>query len=96
MNKHSDTGNTFLVEQVDIINFLLEMEEDFGIIKIDAEGAEVPILERLLDHDTLANKIHYVFAETHERIFPELSARYLALRNKCDESLRPHVNLNWP
>ena len=67
---------------------------DIGIVKIDAEGAEVPILESILGNKSLANRIGYIFAELHEALFPELSARYNALRDRCNAL--PHVNLNWP
>ncbi|MCY4259910.1 MAG: FkbM family methyltransferase, partial [Rhodobacteraceae bacterium] len=92
-SQYSDSDNSFLVKQVDIVEFLMEMG-DIGIVKIDAEGAEVPILESILGNKSLANRIGYIFAELHEALFPELSARYNALRDRCNAL--PHVNLNWP
>ncbi len=54
------------------------------------EGAEVPILESLLDGG-LIDRADWVFAETHERIIPGLAERTIALRRRvAHDAFAPH------
>ena len=72
----SDIDNYIEVNQICIKNIILNIEQEIGILKIDAEGAEVPILEMILDNCALMSKIRYIFVETHERLYPKMRERY--------------------
>jgi FkbM family methyltransferase len=82
------------VEQIDLIAFITALSRRVAILKMDIEGSEVPILERLLD-TRLINRIGSVFVETHERIFPELATRTLALRQRIKRDGIRHITLEW-
>ena len=89
-----DPHNKIEVQQIDVIRFMLDLDRDIDIIKMDIEGAEVPILESLLN-SSIAERIHYIFVETHEFKVPGLLERTDALRKKISKMKRPMIYLNW-
>lgn len=93
--RHTDRENIVEVSQIDIVAFLFDLNSEIGVIKIDAEGAEVQILEGILGNQTLLGRIHYIFAETHEWLFPEFSSRYKNLRERAAKLEKPSIDLNW-
>jgi FkbM family methyltransferase len=82
------------VEQIDLAEFIGTLPQRVAVLKMDIEGAEVPVLERLLDTG-LINRIGYVFAETHGHIIPELAERTEAIRNRIVADRLRHVTLDW-
>jgi FkbM family methyltransferase len=88
------SSNSIAVEQIDLVEFIASLPQRVAVLKMDIEGAEVPLLERLLDSG-LIHRIGYLFAETHGHIIPELAERTNALRGRiATEGLR-HVTLDW-
>ena len=83
------------VRQIDFIRYLEDLDEDIGILKIDIEGAEVDLLEILFDRPKILERIHYIFAETHETRIPGHEPRVEALREKAQRMERPRINLHW-
>lgn len=83
------------VRQVDFLRYLENLDDDIWILKIDIEGAEVRLLEALLDRSDLMGRIGHIFAETHERWIPDHEARVKALRARASKSERPYINLDW-
>lgn len=83
------------VEVVDIIAFIEGLDRDVRLIKMDIEGAEWAIMNRLIDHPVL-QRIDCIFVETHERIDP---AKYVpmfdALQARAEAMTRPYINLYW-
>jgi FkbM family methyltransferase len=89
-----DEHNGFQVEAIDIVAFMEQLDQDIQLIKIDIEGAEVPVLERLLDAP-VANRVGDVFAETHEFKIPALYRRTEKLRQRARKLEKPRLHLNW-
>ena len=83
------------VRQVDFLRYLENLDDDVGMLKIDIEGAEVPLLEALLDRSDLMGRIGHIFAETHESRIPDQRPRVKALRTRARESVRPYIDLDW-
>ena len=83
------------VRQVDFLRYLEDLDDDIWILKIDIEGAEVPLLEALLDRSDLMGRIGHIFAETHEKWIPDHKPRVKALRARARKSKRPYINLDW-
>ena len=83
------------VRQIDFIDYLERLDEGIGIIKMDIEGAEVDLLEALLDRPDITKRIHYIFAETHESRIPGHGRRVTTLHDRVQEMQRPVVNLYW-
>ncbi len=96
--KFATTNSDQMVEvrSIDFIGYLHDLDEDIGVIKMDVEGAEVDILEALLDTPKILSRIDYIFAETHERYMPDQTARVDALVERTLHMTQPHFNLNWP
>lgn len=84
-----------MVDVVDIVAFLAALDRDIRILKMDIEGAEWDVLEKLLEAPVL-HRIDCIFVETHERIDP---ARYVpvfeALQDRAERMTRPFINLYW-
>ncbi|MEN9062605.1 FkbM family methyltransferase [Ponticoccus litoralis] len=83
------------VEVRDFPAFLRELDRDIALLKIDIEGGEVALLEALLD-DPVAQRIDFIFVETHEtKLPPDLVARSRALRKRVSRMARPGVDMDW-
>jgi hypothetical protein len=62
---------------------------------MDIEGAEVDLLEELMKTPDVMDRIHYIFAETHETRIPEHVDRVMRLRQETAQLTQPRVNLFW-
>jgi FkbM family methyltransferase len=93
-SKANRNSSSLMVEQIDLLDFIAKLPQPVTLLKMDIEGAEVPILERLFDTG-LVRDIGYVFAETHERMIPELVKRTRALRQRRVREGLHHVSLDW-
>jgi FkbM family methyltransferase len=87
-------ADAFEVEQVGICRFLRELDRPVDLIKVDIEGAEVELLEALLDAPE-RDRVKVMFVETHEAQMPELRPRLKALRRRIKALEHPVVYLNW-
>ena len=83
------------VRQVDFIRYLENLDEEIGVLKIDIEGAEVDLLEVLLDRPDIMERINWIFAETHESRIPAQGSRVKSLRERARGMQRPVINLHW-
>ena len=92
--RNVDSQSALQVEQFDLLAYLDSVPGRIGILKIDIEGAEVPILERLFE-SPLLSRIGYIFCETHEGSIPALAARTDALHRKAARIRSPIVDLYW-
>ena len=83
------------VRQMDFISFLEELGEDIGLLKIDIEGAEIGLLEALLDRPDIMMRIKYILAETHESRIPDHVSRVKSLRERVRRIKVPCIDLDW-
>lgn len=95
MKKNITQNDFFEVDQVDLIQFIRDLDGPVGILKIDIEGAEVDLLEALFDHPNVLDNIKYIFAETHEKKISGHETRVAALRERAMHRKSPEINLNW-
>ena len=84
-----------IVRAVDFIEYLEQLNGHIGVIKMDIEGAEVDILERMLDCSSILDRIDYIFVETHEYEILTHRERVDTLRQRTRELFRPRINLDW-
>ena len=84
------------VRQIDFIRYIEGLDEEVGVLKIDIEGAEVDLLESMLDRPDVLARIDNIFAETHESGIPAHKPRVNALYEKARSIERPYINLSWP
>ena len=88
------TRDALTIRIVDFPAFVANLDRDIALIKIDIEGAEVPLLEALLASPAAA-RIGDIFVETHERSLPQLAARTLALKAASQGRTAPRINWDW-
>jgi FkbM family methyltransferase len=83
------------VQQSDLNSFIRGLQRRVRVLKIDIEGAEVPLLESMLEEKTI-DLCDVVFVETHETRIPELVDRTEALRVRFNQDpYRSRVFLGW-
>lgn len=87
-------GDTATVPVVDLFAFIASLGRPVDVLKLDIEGAEVPVLEAMLAarHD---RRIGHVLVETHEKFSPDFAARIEAIRRRLDALGVANVNLDW-
>jgi FkbM family methyltransferase len=93
-----DAENSVEVPLIDFPGWVQDQVKARGevaFIKMDIEGAELDILEKM-DAEQLFLNVRCLVAETHERKFKDLRDRYKALRDKASQTYAPgKVNLDW-
>lgn len=91
----TDSLETHLVECIDLCAWIENTTDHVRILKMDIEGAEVAILNKLIDNGT-TEKIDHILVETHERFSPALAAETAALRKRIEDlGLKDKINLDW-
>jgi FkbM family methyltransferase len=92
-----NSANYFEVECVNLISLLQSFPAPVRLMKMDIEGAEVEILESIVEHGC-EGLIEYAFIETHDRSIPSLADRTERVRLKL-EQLDPKsgsfYNFDW-
>jgi FkbM family methyltransferase len=86
--------NFIEVEMVDLCKFLKYFKKKVKVLKIDIEGAEIELLNDLMD-ENLIRDIPYIFVETHERKIPSLRDTTAALKKRIEQEEYLNINLNW-
>lgn len=87
-----DPAQAVTVETVDLETELAALGRRVNVLKLDVEGTEVEILERLLATGRLL-EIDHVLVELHD--LPGLSTRVAALRERLSAPEYRHVRLDW-
>jgi len=87
-------GEAVAVNVVDLVAFIRGLNEPVAVLSLDVEGAEVEIIDRLID-EGLAERIGMIYAETHERFSPELAASTQRLRDRVAAQGLTNINLEW-
>ena len=96
----SFTGNVDVrryvdVEAVDLATFVLDLQRLVKVVKLDIEGAECPVIHRLLDTGAI-DRIETVLVELHDRHVPELRHENELLRERiASEGLADRVLTDW-
>ena len=88
-------GERIEVECRNLMRFIQELDRPVDLVKMDIEGAEVALLQDLLDSPAL-ERVGAMFVETHYNLFPEQAAPVAALRRAYGARARPQVNFDWP
>jgi len=92
--RNVDKDNFIDIELIDLHEFIMDLNTDIAILKLDVEGAEIKILNKLIDQNSIT-KVKQVLVETHEKQMPELFQPTKDLRVKIKEKGITHINLNW-
>jgi len=90
-------GKAILVEVIDFPAWLqarLDEGRRVALVKMDIEGAELDLMEVLLDR-RLPDHTGPFLVETHVGLFPKKRARFEALAERAAEYPAKRVNLDW-
>jgi FkbM family methyltransferase len=83
------------VDAIDVSELVLGLPRPVKVVKIDVEGAECPIVNRLIDTGAI-ERTETVLVELHDRHIPELTRDYAALRERLErEGLVDRVLTDW-
>lgn len=92
--KNVSAESGFTVKTIDFCKFLQNLDTSVKLIKVDIEGAEVPLFETIFAQG-LQSLFEYAFVETHERDIPEIAERTKQLKQMTQNSIRPLINWDW-
>lgn len=90
--KPNVSSDSVEVECVDIYKIL--EGKSFDIVKIDVEGHEIEILNRIIDKDLIQN-FKNIFVEMHDDKMDHLKSKSVELRNKIKKMGLSHFHLDW-
>ena len=83
------------VECVDVAEFISSLSRSVAILKMNIEGAEIPVLNRLIDTEVI-DQVQLAVVQTHERLSPELVEPTTALRQRIAvRGLSNKIRLDW-
>lgn len=83
------------VRVVDLVRYIKELGDvNIYFLKIDVEGAEFGILEKLIAED-LHTKIKYIACETHERFFSDGEEKMQKIRQLIRKKGIRNIFLDW-
>lgn len=83
-----------IVESVDLAAFIIELENPVALLKIDVEGAEIAILNRLID-EKIHLRVKDIFVEVHDHKISELVEQTNKLRSRLRDEGIANINLDW-
>lgn len=83
------------VEVIDLAAFIESLDRHVKALKLDVEGAECRILERLIDTG-LIHRIDHVFVEMHDHRIASLREPAERVARRLAEGGLDHVHLDWP
>ncbi len=90
---HED-ANAVQVDVIDLIAFMKQLPAPVALLKLDVEGSEADILERILD-EGLHREIGAIYCETHGWFSPELDRRIQAIRDRVAKEKITNIQLDW-
>jgi FkbM family methyltransferase len=90
-----DPSTYITVEALDLAEFVTSLERPVDVVKLDVEGVECRVVNRLLDTGAIA-RVGTMLVELHDRHIPQLRSQYDALRVRIEsEGLADRVFTDW-
>lgn len=89
-----DTGNSIEIELVDLSEYINKLHRKVDILKLDVEGAEIEILDKLISEKTY-EKTGLILVETHETKIPGHVEKVAQLKSVLAQQNIKNIKLNW-
>jgi FkbM family methyltransferase len=89
-----EPGSGISVASTDLAAFIMALPRRVGLLKMDIEGAEVPVMTRLIETGVI-DRVDHAFVEMHEDRIPEIGADARRLRELIAMRGLRHINLDW-
>jgi FkbM family methyltransferase len=96
LSEKSNVNNTKYkeVDVIDLCEFIEKLNKPIALLKLDVEGVEIEILNKLIDTGTI-HKIKQVLVETHDDKIEALKDKTNALRERIKVEKIDNINLDW-
>ena len=95
LNYRSGKNKPFIeIKVIDFIEYLKQQTDSISLLKMDIEGIEIDILNKIIDED-LHKKIKFIFVETHERFSHSLGLETAKLKLRIKKLKIRNINLDW-
>jgi FkbM family methyltransferase len=82
------------VEVIDIVEFISNIGRRVKVLKIDVEGAEFEIIDKILNEEVY-KRIDHVFCEVHPHFFTDGPERLKQLQTKIYTKGVTNIHLDW-
>jgi FkbM family methyltransferase len=89
-----DADNSIEIETVDLDCFISKLNRPVDLLKLDVEGAEICILNKLIRNKTY-KKIGLILVETHENKIPRFTEKVEDLKAVIFKLQIDNIKLNW-
>jgi len=89
-----DQGKRQTIHVVDLSNFIVQLGKRVNVIKLDVEGAETAILQKVLKDGT-HRLFDMMYVETHETKIPGQVEELKAIKQMMQEKNITNIKLNW-
>ena len=95
LDYRSGTKKPFVeIKVIDFINHINKQKKEISLLKMDIEGSEIEILNKIIDLN-MHDKIKYIFVETHERFSHKLGLETAKLKLRIKNLNINNINLDW-
>ena len=95
LDYRSGTNKPFVeIKVIDFINHINKQKKEILLLKMDIEGSEIEILNKLIDLN-IHYKIKYIFVETHERFSHKLGLETAKVKLRIKNLNINNINLDW-
>ena len=95
LNYRSGKNKPFIeIKVIDFIEYLKQQTDSISLLKMDIEGIEIDILNKIID-ENLHKKIKFIFVETHERFSHSLGLETAKLKLRIKKLKIRNINLDW-
>ena len=89
------SGGVVQIECLDFSAFVQSLAQPVAFVKMDSEGADVEVLNRLIETGAI-DRIEHILVETHETQIPALAEGMAALRQRiAAKGLEEKIRLDW-
>lgn len=89
-----DKKNAVEIELIDLDDYIRQLDRDVDVLKMDVEGAEIAILEKMIANETY-RKVGLMLVETHEKRIPSHREKVKELQNIINQKKIDNIKLNW-
>ncbi len=89
-----DTSRGSSIEVIDLVTFMQQQERKIDLVKLDVEGAEIEILQKILATNA-QDLFDRMYVETHETKIPSQVNDLQQIKQQIAEKNIRNIKLNW-
>jgi len=89
-----DIDSFVKVETIDLSRFIKDIGKEINFLKIDIEGAECEVVEKLLD-ERVVNLVKNIVVETHDNKYSNFRKKTQSLRDRIKKEGFRNIRMDW-